>query len=261
MRLGVFQPDCGGMDAAKRLHALEHALVGQRLDLVLCPELFMSGYNIKGSHQGLAEPADGPFAQAVRDLARRHNTAICYGYPEAADGVVYNAALLLGPDGQTLANHRKRIAAPHCFEGDIFTNGAGATLVDFAGLKLAIVICYEVEFPEFVREAAQMGAELLLAPTALVNRWAVVAKHLIPTRAFENGIWLAYANHAGSESGQNYYGNSQIVTPFGEVAAAAGDQPELIQTTITPAVVTDAQTRLPYLADLVKLPIGTRHND
>ena len=71
----------------------------------------------------------------------------------------------------------------------------------------------------------------------------------MPTRAFENGIWLAYANHAGQENGLEYLGGSKIVAPDGVIEADAGAGAELISTVIDPARVTAAQQRLPYLRD------------
>ena len=82
-------------------------------------------------------------------------------------------------------------------------------------LRIALLICYEIEFPEAARNAALNGADLILAPTALGAQWGVVAHKLVPTRAFENGIFIAYANHAGREGEIEYLGESCIVDPMG----------------------------------------------
>jgi len=253
MKLGVYQPDGAGRAPEERLDALGRQLAGQHLDLVLCPELFLGGYNAQGAHERLAETPDGPFAQGVAALAREHGTAIAYGYPERGEDVIYNAAQIIGPDGASIANHRKRLPSPNSFEETTFANGDSFTFAEYCGLRIAIVICYEVEFPESVRKAALGGAHLVLVPTGLVEQWRIVAERLVPTRAFENGVWLAYANHAGREGEMTYLGGSRIVAPNGSEAALAATTETLIAAPIDRTSVAAAQARLPYLRDCALL--------
>lgn len=249
MRLGIFQISGGGLTPTERLDALTRHLEDSDLDLILCPELFMSGYNVGADHAALAEPSTGAFSARIADIAKRHNTAIVYGYPEAADNVIYNSAAFIGADGTLLGNHRKRLASPHSFEETTFANGAAATFVDYMDLRISIIICYEVEFPESLRLAANSGAHLVLVPTALVAQWGFVAEKMVPTRAFESGLWVAYANHAGHENGFDYLGGSRIVAPDGREEAVAGTNECLIHATIDRARVMAARDRLPYLRD------------
>lgn len=253
MKLGIFQCAGGGLTPDERLGALDGHLPGHALDLVICPELFLSGYNVGADHARLAEPAQGPFAARVADLARWHGTAIAYGYPEAADGVIYNSAQVIGADGAALANHRKRLASPHSFEETMFANGSNPSFFDYLGLRIGVIICYEVELPESLRVAARGGAQLVIVPTALVDQWGIVAEKMVPTRAFENGLWLAYANHAGRENGFAYLGGSRIVAPDGREEAVAGTDQCLITAEIDAARVTAARARLPYLRDAPKI--------
>jgi predicted amidohydrolase len=253
MELAIFQSAGDALTPEARLKMLEKAIEGHSLDLVLCPELFMSGYNIRAACRDLAEPSDGPFQARVAALAIRHNTAIAYGYPEIADDVIYNALQLISPTGQCLANHRKRVPAPHSFEEDIFAPGTGPTNIQMGDLNIGLAICYEAEFPETFRQAARDGVDLMLAPTALGRDWAVVAEKMIPTRALENGMWLAYANHAGSENGLEYLGGSRIVAPNGQEVAVAGPEQDLIRARIDKAEVTRMRARLPYLRDAPRL--------
>lgn len=258
MRVGVFQsvPVEAGPDA--RLARLERAIGDEAYDLVVCPELFMSGY-----HVGLdlirerAEPADGPFARAAGDLARRTRAAIAYGYPERDGDALHNAAICIGPDGRTLA-HRRKLVLPPSYEGEVFRPGGGdVTLFELSGLRCGMLICYETEFPESVRALARAGAEAVLVPTALAAQWRVVADAMILARSFENGVWMIYADHAGEEDGLRYAGGSCIVSPWGEVRARAGDDgEELIDAVIDGEAVRRAQARLPYLADLPTLLRG-----
>jgi predicted amidohydrolase len=246
VRAGVFQCAGGGLTPTQRLERLAAALEREPPDLVVCPELFMSGYNVGDSLTALAEPRGGAFARQVAALARSSGSAIVYGYPERDGARLYNSAACIDPAGKVIANHRK-LRLPPGFEPDYFAAGGGLTLFEVKGVRCSILVCYDAEHPEAVRAAAEAGAQAVLVPTALVEDWSSVAFQMMPTRAFENGIWLVYANHAGTENGSRYLGASCIVAPDGKDAARAGAGEELISADLDPQAVTAAQARLPYL--------------
>mgnify|MGYP001828909211 FL=1 len=227
-------------------------VVGRGGDLLLLPELFTCGYNIGSALADRAEPPDGPTMRAVGALARQHRLAIACGYAERAGDHVFNSAIFLGSDGVELGHHRKLVLPPG-FEHDHFTPGKGVMSFQWRGVTVAMLICYDAEFPESVRFAANLGAELVLVPTALGADWDWVATTMIPTRAFENGIYLAYANHSGSEGDLTYLGKSVIAAPDGSEAARAGSGVEVLLTDIDPSRVRSAQGHLPYLHDLKTL--------
>jgi len=255
MRVAAFQCALGGAGQPERLAALKRAIEGagdERPDLMVCPELFMSGYNVGEAIGRLAEPLDGPFAQAVAALARAAGTALHYGYPERDGKVIYSAAACISPDGSLLANHRK-LAIPPGFELDHLAPGDGATFFTLAGLSFAVLVCYDAEFPEAVRHAARAGVQCVLVPTALRDIWGVVAHKMMPTRAFENGVYVVYCNHAGAEGDFAYLGASCIASPTGEDLARAGAGQEVIAARLDAASVAAAQERLPYHRDLDRL--------
>jgi predicted amidohydrolase len=252
LEAGIFQSDGAGLRPAARLANLAKAIADQHLDLVVCPELFMSGYDVGNDLHELAEPAGGPFAQSVADLARQTGTAICYGYPERDGETVYNSALVVSGSGAVLANHRK-LAIPPGFEQNFFEPGGQLTAFELGGMKCALLICYDAEFPETVRAACMAGAQIVIIPTALGAQWDQVAHRVVPARAFENGCYALYANHAGSEGDITYAGASCIVGPDGRDVARAGKEPELITAALEVAQVAAARRRLPYLTDLVAL--------
>jgi len=252
MKLGVFQAACGGLGLEERMAHLDRALEGHMLDLVVCPELFATGYHIKADHRELGEPAEGRYFRAIAALARSRGCAIAFGYPEAA-GRTYNSAAVVGADGTLLANHRKRLASAGSFEEVSFANGQAQTLFELAGFRVAVAICYEIEFPETARAAALAGADLLIVPTALVDAWPVVAECVVPARAFENGLWVAYANHGGRELIHDYLGGSRIVAPDGSAAAVAGRDETLLVATLDKHAVTHARDRHRFLRNCLKL--------
>lgn len=254
-RLAVGQSPAELATPEARLEWLKGVLpevAAQQTDLFLLPELFATGYHIGDLIPARAEPADGPTAQIIAGLAKAHGLAIHYGFAEAAGADIYNAAQCFGPDGALLGGHRK-LAIPPGFEQDHFKRGQGCTLFTYRGLRIATLICYDVEFPETARHVAAMGAELILVPTALGAQWGWVAHTMIPTRAYENGVFLAYANSAGTENGMQFLGQSFIAAPDGQELARAGTATELIYGAIEQEKVAAAQARLPYLDDVKAL--------
>jgi predicted amidohydrolase len=246
VRAGIFQCDGGGLSPHERLAQLEHAILGQQLDLVVCPELFLSGYAVGDDVRQFAETQDGVFSNRVASLARHQKTAIVYGYPEQQNELLFNSAICIDNKGHVVSNHRKMLLPPG-FESEYFTSGDQLSTFNLGPVKCAMLVCYDVEFPESVRAAAEAGAQIIIVPTALSEQWGVVAHKLVPTRAFENGVWVLYANHAGVENNARYLGNSCIVAPDGTDVIRAGTKQQLIIAEISLEAVTQAQTRLPYL--------------
>ncbi len=246
MRVGIFQCAGGGLTPQQRLDKLANAIEINDLDLIICPELFSSGYNIGADVRSLAEPADGPVARQVKQIARNSATAIVFGYPEKDGDQIFNAAACISAHGELLANHRKLMIPPG-FEQQYFDSGSQITLFDLGGMTCAILVCFDAEFPEAMRATVRAGAQLVIVPTALQDQWPVVAEKVMPTRAFENGVWLAYANHAGEENGTRFLGSSCIIAPDGSDGARAGVHEQIISCEVDGKAVARAQNRLPYL--------------
>lgn len=254
-RLAVGQAPAALATPQERLDWLKDALAeatAERPDLLVLPELFATGYHIGDQIAQRAEAADGPTARIIAALAKSHGIAVHYGFAERDGGHIYNTAQCFGPDGGLLGRHRK-LAIPPGFETDHFTRGAGCSLFTYRGLRIATLICYDAEFPETARHVASLGAQLILVPTALGAQWEWVSQTMIPTRAYENGVFLAYANSAGVENGMRFLGQSFIAAPDGRELARAGANSGLIYGDIDPERVVAAQERLPYLSDVKTL--------
>lgn len=254
MRVAILQ----GFDVAvDKAGALDHLAIAARdaaaagADLLIAPEMFLTGYNIGPEVVGqLAEAVDGPSAARAAAIAAEAGIALVYGYPERGeDGAVYNAAMVIDAAGQQLLNHRKC----HLFgELDRSAFAAGqdmAPVVTIAGVKVGVLICYDVEFPEAVRRLALAGAELVAVPTALMQPFDVIARIIVPARAFENQVFVAYANRSGTEADLTYVGLSCIVAPDGTDLARADRTQALIMADIDPAIAEAARAANPYLAD------------
>jgi predicted amidohydrolase len=217
-------------------------------DLLLLPEMFLSGYNIGPQAARLqALPQDG--LAPAQAIAKTHNIALVFGYPELVGSDVANSAALLGPDGALLLNYRKSHLFGELDRSMFKTIGREFALAELGGFKIGLLICYDIEFPEPARRIALAGADILLIPTAQMEPYEQVAKHVIPARAYENQLYVAYANHSGTDDGLDYIGLSSICGPDGAVLAAAGKGAEIIYAVCDSAHQAAVRKTDPLLAD------------
>lgn len=229
--LALWQCPYAGHAALVLLDATAAQAHAQGAELLVCPEMSLTGYQIGAAGvAAFAEPADGPLAEAVAAIAQRHGIAIVYGYPErhAQSKKPYNAAQFVDADGQRLSNYRKT----HLF-GDIdraqFSSGAQAPAVfEWNGWRLGLLICYDIEFPEPARSLALQGADAILVPTANMIAFDEVQRVLLPARALENRVFVAYANACGQEGDTTYGGLSTVCGAMGAVLAQGGRDEELL---------------------------------
>lgn len=253
MRIALWQTTPVAADPEAAEAALEAAATRAAdggADLLVAPEMAMTGYAIGADAAArLAEPEEGRYAEAVSQIARARNLAICYGYPRrAADGGVFNAALLIDRHGVPVLGYDKT----HLW-GDLdrsmFQPGAALSGVGvLQGWRVSLAICFDIEFPELARAAALAGAELILVPTACMEPWRSVPQRLVPGRAEENGIYISYANYVGSEGDQVYCGHSCLADPYGELAAQAQTEPAMVFADLDKSLIAKKRAKIPYLA-------------
>ncbi|MEU3891793.1 carbon-nitrogen hydrolase family protein [Streptomyces sp. NPDC029041] len=217
--------------------------------LLVTSELFLTGYAIGDDIGRLAEPAEGDCADTVAEIATSHGLAIAYGYPERDGEAVFNSVQLISADGSRLANHRKTHLFG-CFERDHFTPGdLPVAQAELDGLRVGLLICYDVEFPENVRAHALAGTDLLVVPTAQMHPFQFVAESMIPVRAFENQMYVAYVNRVGREGEFEFVGLSTLAGPDGVARTRAGRGEELVLADVDPAFLAASRENNPYLRD------------
>jgi 5-aminopentanamidase len=252
MRVALYQCPPLPLDVAGNLQRLRKlAMEARDADLLVLPEMFLTGYNIGVEAVGaLAEARDGKSAQHIASIAKASGVAIVYGYPERADdGQIYNAVQLIDAKGESLCNYRKT----HLFgelDHSMFSVGPDEfPLVELNGWKLGFLICYDLEFPENARRLALAGAELILVPTANMIPYDFIAEVTVRARAFENQCYVAYANYCGHEGDIHYCGQSSIAAPDGSRIAQAGLDEALIVGTLDRQLMLDSRAANRYLLD------------
>ena len=134
-------------------------------------------------------------------------------------------------------------------ESMIFKPGSESSIITINGIKAAIVICYELEFPEIISKLALQGVELIIAPTGQSSHWPAAALYNCRTRAFENGIFVIYANSTGILNGISFMGESKIIGPDGLDITNANEGEKVIIGEINTDQISLIRKRLPYLDD------------
>ncbi|MCL4069198.1 carbon-nitrogen hydrolase family protein [Pseudomonas sp. GX19020] len=196
--------------------------------LLLAPELLLPGYNRPDLHESLSQPLDGAWITRLREMAARAGCGICLGWAERDGDTVYNAATTISPDGAVLAHYRKvQLFGP--MERRSFRPGDQLCPVfELEGRKLAMLVCYDIEFPAHAAALARNGAGLILVPTANPAGFEHVQRILVPARAHEGNCTVAYANLTGPEGDLTFGGLSVIAGPDGQPLATAGARGEAL---------------------------------
>ena len=177
--------------------------------IVVTPETCLDGYVC---HQHgltrermceLAEHENGASMDRLRDVARELGLYLCVGFSELEDDVLYNTAILLGPEGQTVGKYRKTHGVEPFYE-------VGNDLPVFQTRygKIGIMICYDRQLPETARRLAEQGAELILIPSN--GMWGRMNDALLRARAYDNGVHVVFAHPR----------DGLVIDPGGRVIAA-----------------------------------------
>lgn len=232
---------------------------GQGAELLVTPEMALTGYLVGPARAAaLAQPPDGPLARAVARIARRHRIAIAYGYPRHNEShnagqnpthqptlKPFNAAQLIGPNGQSLAGYDKTHLFGPADAAQFAPGQAAPAVLRWRGWRLGLLVCYDVEFPETVRALALQGADAVLVPTANMRAYDEVPRLLVPARACENRLYVAYANACGREADTAYGGLSTVAGPLGQVLARAGRSRSLQVVSLSAAALRQARRSSP----------------
>lgn len=229
-------------------------------EVVVTPELFATGYapELAWTHDGSA------IRQSLMTLVNEYGIALVASTVDSdSSGTAHRiAASLFTPDGGELI----RVHKSYLF-GDVerqwITPGEGEVApVSWRGSRWGLGICYDVEFPEFVRAQAVAGADILLVPTAVPvsekgvdgqgKAWHYSATQTsvqqVPTRALDNGVVIAYANHCG----EGFTGRSCIATPYGHNAVQLESVESVGVVDVPVAALARARSINTYLTDVAR---------
>src|SRR5499427_9192757 len=230
---------------------------GRGADLAVFPEATQARFG--SDLRAAAEPLDGAFGTGLSGAAQASGVALVAGvFEPAPGGRVYNTAVAYDAAGTRVAAYRKI----HLFdalgerESDVVAPGADPVVADLCGLRVGIMTCYDVRFPELARALAVRGADVIVIPAAWAaglfkeEHWVT----LVRARAIENTIWIAAAGQVPDPderptSAPTGIGRSLLVDPMGVAQLDLGSAPVVRSGIVDTELTTKVRAVLPGLAN------------
>jgi len=224
-------------------------------DLIVFPELSLTGYLTRDLTYDLAEAITGPSVSSLEKVARREKLHIVFGmleHSEKAHGVVYNTAVLLGPKGFAGKYRKMQLPTHSVFEEKrYFRPGYQLPVFETEIGKLGLIICYDIFFPEISRLLRLKGAQIIICISASPAVRRKFFEVFTVARAMENTVFLAYTNLVGIEDGLQFWGGSRITAPNGHIVTQAKyDEEDLVMGRIDYGDLERTETFVPTLRDL-----------
>jgi predicted amidohydrolase len=236
---------CNG-ETAKNLSRVRDGLAEIAADnrhispgIIVLPELWATGFaygklpNLAGEVPELLE--------RLQALAAEYQVIMAGSLPEYSRGSYYNTLYITGPAGIVGTYRKQRLFSPMA-EDTFFRPGSNSRPVQTWLGPVAGLVCYDLRFPELLREQAALGAGLVVVPAhwpaARANHWRI----LVQARAIENQMFVVAANRCGTSDGTLYGGHSMIVGPDGSILLEAGDDEEYRGTMLDPARISAARS-------------------
>ena len=224
-------------------------------NIIIFPELSLTGYMVRDLVYELAEPIPGPSVKLLEEIAKKESIYVVFGMVEQSEkarAVLHNTAVLLGPEGFIGKYQKLHLPTHSVFEEKrYFRLGYQTPVFETSIGKLGLMVCYDVFFPEISRLLRLKGAELIICISASPARRRRFFEVLTTARAIENTVFLAYVNLVGVEDGLQFWGGSRLIAPNGSIIKQAKyDDEDLVIGSINHVDSQRTEIFVPTLRDL-----------
>ena len=196
-------------------------------DIILLPELWASGFDLKNCQKYASSLNEGFFAR-MSSLAKDQKIAVGGSLIEKEDDTFYNTFALYDSSGELIASYRKVHLFQFLKEEQYFKKGNQLALLNTEWGKIGLAICYDLRFPEMFRAYGAQGAELILVVAEWAQRRIEHWSLLLQARAIENQCFVAAVNKSGISQGEAIGGFSAVINPMGEHLAQGRKDEELL---------------------------------
>ncbi|MNU81845.1 2-oxoglutaramate amidase [compost metagenome] len=252
LRITLVQADQFWEDKKANLRHYEALLQSvSETDLILLPEMFQTGFSMNAP--ALAEQMENsPSIDWLKRQAAEKKAALYTSLIIEENGNYYNRGVFVAPNGQiTIYDKRKLFGMAD--ESIHFRAGTKETIVEYLGWKINLQICYDLRFPENVRNReidGQPAYDLILYvanwPERRIPHWSV----LLPARAIENQCYVAGLNRVGKDNtGLNYNGQSKLINLLGEEISNLSELESVNTISINYSEMKQLREKLPFLKD------------
>lgn len=227
-KIALAQIRCKPGDKKGNLAKIEQAAkktAKQGADLLVLPEMSLTGYVVRDQIYELAERIPGSSTNLAEKISRETGVHLIFGMPELspkAQATIHNTAVLVSPKG-LVGKYQKMYLPTHSMfeEKRYFRPGYRTSVFDTELGKIGLVICYDIYFPEVTRLIRLEGAQLIVCISASPAVRQSFFETLTCARAIENTAFLAFVNLTGVEDGLQYWGGSRLIAPNGRVLVQA----------------------------------------
>ncbi|MFD1361751.1 carbon-nitrogen hydrolase family protein [Lentibacillus salinarum] len=186
----------------------------EQSDLIVFPELFLTGYSMGDKLNELAETIDGPSVNKIKEMCKSLSLYAVFGFPELGDnGHYYITSALIDDKGELIGTYRKT----HLFDQEkaFFNSGSGLKVIPTPIGNFGLMICFDVEFPEVARALKLMGADIIVIVNANMDPYKEHHYIYAKSRAMENEIPVVICNRLGLEEDLNFCGDSLVLDSWG----------------------------------------------
>lgn len=241
------EPEVNRTKIEEAMERAAHA--AEKPDVILLPELWNTGYALTEIGR-LADPEGQHNRAWLSAFARRHGIHIIGGsIAENRSGQVYNTMLVFDRNGDEVAAYSKIHLFRLMEEEKYLQPGERSATFELDGVTAGAAICYDIRFPELTRSLALRGAKLLFVaaewPLPRLNHW----RTLLTARAIENQMYVIACNRTGKSGGDEFFGHSMIIDPWGEIVAEGGEAEEMVIASIDLTLVDQVRRRIPVFDD------------
>lgn len=254
LKFTLVQPDIVWEEKQANLAQYEHylAAVAEKMEIVVLPEMFSTGFSM--APERLAETMDGPTVQWMKDIARKYTCILTGSLIIEEQGKYYNRLLWVQPDGKT-CHYDKRHLFGYANEDRHYTPGEKRVIVSVKGIRICLLVCYDLRFPVWARNK-NAEYDVLLYVANWPERRSLPWKALLQARAIENLSYCIGVNRVGNDGNDiAYSGDSSVFGPLGEVIWQHTGSAICHTLTIDKEVVIQAREQFSFLDDADKFII------
>lgn len=252
MKVYCCQLDIAWENKAKNFKKVRAQLAAERPEsgsLVVLPEMFSTGFSM--NVEGICEERAPGAEEFVWEVAKEFGVVVVGGIVRRGeDGKGLNEALVVSPEGRTLARYAKIHPFSLGGELDHYARGTKIESFEWNGMKVVPFICYDLRFPEIFRTAVGQGAEMFVVIANWPNRREMHWVRLLEARAIENLAYVVGVNRTGKDPKLTYSGRTMIIDPHGNIMVEAGDLEGVIAADIDPEMVRKWRGDFPALKDI-----------
>jgi|ECHvirMinimDraft_2_1075157.scaffolds.fasta_scaffold00058_16 Predicted amidohydrolase len=256
-RVAVTQMNAYSFDKHRNLRLVGRLLKAsskRSAQLVVFPELCVTGYSVLRDAVRVAESVPGPSTRFVSSLASELGLNVVIGMVEEYNGGVYDSAVLIDSSGDVTDVYRK--VNLWAAEKEVFKRGSKPVVFDVDGVRVGVGICYDLEFPEYSRSLALSGAELIVYPSAQPAECRDRVNVYLRSRALENGVYVGFSDLAGVEGEYSFAGGSTVVGPNGaRLTRSIRGEYGLATCDVDRELIRKERRANPYLEDLALSPM------